>query len=146
MKGFISAVGEKDSLGRDRVAEIRGLVKIGGKPVVFREVHDNTLAVMNPASITNSPDKLNFGRCLLDSRGKVISASHSFDPRTRIKSGEVIIDLYLFHPKRASSLGKMPDPALFWYKDFYGYQVPQGSFWADVGKPELRKKAEEHFR
>jgi len=34
MKAFINCVGKQDSLGQDRISEIRGLVEFGGKPAI----------------------------------------------------------------------------------------------------------------
>lgn len=45
MKAFINCVGKHDSLGQDRISEIRGLVEFGGKPTIVHTL-DN-LANLN---------------------------------------------------------------------------------------------------
>jgi len=117
----------------------------------FKEVDDNVLAVRDMEKIVSGQEDLNLGECEVDNSGKVIKAGHSFDPSTKSISGKVILDIYLVHEKRVpffvNFLGNehptVEDAVSQWYKDFHAWE-PEG-FWADIGKPPLRKLAEEHF-
>lgn len=115
----------------------------------FHEVDDNTLVVRNPASLDIKED-LNLGRCQIDSRGKVVSASYSFAPDTYVDKGLVICDIYLVHQKRIQGFldflnqATLQDAEREWFRDFYAWEARDG-FWADIGKEPLRKKAEKRF-
>lgn len=113
----------------------------------FAEVDDNVLAVQDLENVVSGNPNLNFGRCQVNEKGRITKASYSFDSSTRIDAPKVIFDIYLIHKKRIPFFlalrNNLAEAAISWWKDFYVWE-PVG-FWADIGKPELRRRAEEHF-
>lgn len=118
----------------------------------FRRVDSNVLAVRDLEFVASADEveKLNFGRVIIDDKGKVTSASFSFASQTRLKDGKIALDIYLIHRRRIPQFermiakGDLDYVAKNWWKDFYAIVINEG-FWADIGKPELRRKAEEYF-
>ena len=118
----------------------------------FQEVDDNVLAVRDLELVTNAEEaeRLNFGRVVTDASGKVTSASFSFAPQTQLKEGKIALDIYLIHRKRIPQFERMMAHADLdyatknWWKNFHAVVINEG-FWADIGKPELRRRAEEYF-
>lgn len=126
--------------------------KLEGLVQTLEQKDDNVLAARELSQIIepSTAYDLNFGTCKISGDGKVTKASYSFDSKNRLEAKNVVLDLYLIHEKRTtffSDLEKTGDlsAAVFnWYRDFYAW-VPKEGFWADIGKPVLREKAEEYF-
>jgi len=118
----------------------------------FQEVDDNVLAVRDLEFVASAEEaeRLNFGRVVINASGKVTSASFSFAPPTRLKDGKIALDIYLIHGGRIPQFqkiiaqGDLDYATKNWWKDFYAAVINKG-FWADIGKPELRKRAEQYF-
>lgn len=118
----------------------------------FQEVNDNVLAARDLEFVASAEEaeRLNFGRVLINASGKVTSASFSFAPQTKIQAGKIALDIYFIHKRRIPQFEKMMAQGDLdyvtknWWKDFYGLVINKG-FWADIGKPELRRRAEEYF-
>jgi len=119
----------------------------------FQEVDDNVLAVRDLEFVASAEEaeRLNFGRVVIGDNGKITSASFSFAPQTRLRDGKIALDIYLINRRRIPQFqrmiakGDLDYAAKNWWKDFYGMVINKG-FWADIGKPELRRKAEEYFK
>jgi len=119
---------------------LQGLIK------KFYEVDDNTLVARNTSIVENN-NTLNFGKCQIDSKGKITSASYSFAPSTFLEEGLTICDIYLVHEKRIQGFldfSSLEDAEKEWFKDFYASETNNG-FWADIGKESLRNQAEKYF-
>lgn len=88
----------------------------------------------------------NFGRCTFDEQGRIVKFSYSFAPETAIHSRHILLGTYLIHPRTIATLNGAAD-SLKILTDFYrnAYVWLAEGFWADIGKPELRKMAEAHF-
>ncbi|MEK6918786.1 MAG: hypothetical protein AABW73_01980 [Nanoarchaeota archaeon] len=57
MKAFINAVGSNDSLGNDRLGEIRGLVKFADRPVIAHQLDRFLeLGVTTPVLVYTNPE------------------------------------------------------------------------------------------
>jgi NDP-sugar pyrophosphorylase family protein len=120
----------------------------------FRSVNDNVIAVRDIGQICSEDEEpaMNFGKCSFDERGKVTGASYSFAPQTFMDSHRVLLDLHIVHRERIpyfldlGSRGEsgLPQAVHTWWRDFYVWKASKG-FWADIGKPSLRRKAEEYF-
>lgn len=118
----------------------------------FKEVDDNVLIARDLEFVASAEEteKLNFGRVITDSTGKVTSASFSFAPQTKIQAGKIALDIYLVHKRRIPQFqriiaqGDLNYVTRNWWKSFYAVVINKG-FWTDIGKPELRIRAEKYF-
>jgi hypothetical protein len=131
------------------------LFSLDGLIHTFQEVDSSVMAVRHISDIdgsVSSPDA-NYGRCLFDkSTGKVIHTSYSFGPPQQIRSDFVALDIYLVHHRFVGELKSMmkdprvrPDDIIRKStQSFYAWVAGEGPWW-DVGKPHLRRQAEEYF-
>ncbi len=116
-----------------------------------RQVNGNVLAVRHEDFICEDTRGMNFGRVSIDSRGKIVQMSHSFFGRTTIDSRLISLDVWVFHPGVVSELRRellhqaTPQDIVKAFIDrLHCVEVNEG-FWADIGKPRLRLKAQEYF-
>ncbi|MCD4666701.1 hypothetical protein K8R47_02725 [archaeon] len=117
----------------------------------FGELDKSILAVRRLENIGNGVD-LNFGKCVVDENGKILEGSYSFfRSEKEIDSDLICMDLWLVHQEMISDLlnliGKKAQPEeiiSYYLRNIYSFEINEG-FWADIGKPELRKQAEIYF-
>ncbi|RJQ17318.1 hypothetical protein C4573_04670 [Candidatus Woesearchaeota archaeon] len=114
----------------------------------MERVQSNAVAVRHFSGFPSG--KFNFATCNLQG-GRLIDGSYSFaNPGT--EHPFVILDIYGVHKQHIPGFVRYKGPnappieqlAREWFKDFHAW-LPKG-FWADIGKPVLRQKAEEYFK
>jgi len=122
------------------------------KPMIekFNQVQGSVLSILPIERVMGENEgNLNFGTCSVGKNGRIIQASYSFDPKTKMDSSQrIILDIYAVHRNQIIQaekvVGGAKDLANKWYSGFYAWEPKEG-FWADTGKPLLRAKAEAHF-
>lgn len=118
----------------------------------YAELTGNILAVRDERFICESSRDMNFGRVSLDREGRIVNLNHSFSKSQAIASPLISLDMWLFNPHIVSRLkskifGNIESCqfAREFLQTVYCVEMNHG-FWADVGKPRLRLKAEQYFR
>ena len=124
---------------------------LSGLVECFNYAGTNVLAVRNIEFMPGCSGS-DFGRCTFSDEGKVIEASYSFGPPKDIDSKWATLDIYLMHKKTISSLLEdVRNPSAYpqqmidkYATDFHAW-IKNDGFWADVGKPGMRREAERYF-